>query len=280
MAKEEEKALANKAKAAVGGVIDFSQDVGAGMEGVDKDSMAIPFLRVLQSNSPQVLKANGEYIDGAEAGMLLNTATRKVYDGTKGVVLLPCAFQRRFIQWGPRGSDRGYSGEFMPEQVDALQDQGLVVRHEEDGRLYRLEEVGEKPHEKKTDRMVDTRSHFCNMVDEDGNGEQVLLALSSTQIKKSKQMMAMVNSAKIDTPNGKVKPPTWMNRIKLTTVAESNDDGDWYGVQFVADGFIEDQGLYDAGKAFYDAIGAGDVKADHSKGEGAGGTSGNKGGKF
>lgn len=268
--KEEEKAVAAQAKTAVGAALDFSADVGAGMEGVDKDSFAIPFLRVLQSNSPQVNEANGEYIEGARAGMLLNTATRQVYDGKEGLTILPCAFQRRFIQWGPRGSDRGYMGEFMPEQVDALMEQGLVVRSEEDNRLYRLDEPGETPHEKRTDRMVDTRSHFCIVIDPDGNFGQVLLALSSTQIKKSKQLMATMKNAKVDTAQGKVTPPTWMNKIKLTTVAESNDDGDWYGVQFSADGFIETQDLYDAGKAFNKDIEEGRVQADHSKGDDGG----------
>ena len=130
-----------------------------------------------------------------------------------------------------------------------------------------LDEIGETPHEKKTDRMVDTRSHFCIMITPDGFG-QVLLALSSTQIKKSKQMMTMLNNAKIDTPDGKVTPPTWMNRISMTTVAESNDEGDWYGVQFTADGFIEEQNLYDAGKKFNVDIAEGRAKADHAKGEG------------
>jgi len=279
MAKEEEKAVAQKAKTAVGG-LNFQDDIGAGMEGVDKDSLAIPFLRVLQSNSPQVNEAHGEYIEGAKAGMFLNTATREVYDGKEGITILPCAFQRRFIQWGPRGSGRGYMGEFLPEQVEALQEQELVVRHEEDGRLYRLDEVGETPHEKRTDRMVDTRSHFCIHDKGDEGFGQVLFALASTQIKKSKQLMSMLNNAKVETPSGNVTPPTWMNRIKVTTVAESNDDGDWYGIQVVADGFIDQQDLYDAGKAFNQSIADGKVKADHSKGEDAGGSGGAGKGKF
>lgn len=278
---DEEKQLATKAKTAVGGIANFSADAGAGMEGADKDSFAIPFLRVLQPTSPQINEADGQYVEGAKGGMLFNTTTREVYDGKEGVVILPCAFQRRFIQWGPRGSDRGYLGEYLPEEIDALQEQGLVVRDEEDRKLYRLSEVGEKPHEKKTDRVVDTRSHFCIVLDKKGRFlGRMLLALTSTQIKKSKQMMTMVDNARIDVDGVPTKPPTWMNRIIMTTVPESNDDGNWFGVQFAADGFIDTQELYDSGKAFHASIKDGKAKADHSKGEGEAGPGGGSGTSF
>jgi len=274
--KAAEKEVATKAKTAVGGALDFSSDIGAGMEGADKDSYAIPFLRVLQTNSPQVNEANGAYIEGAKAGMILNTATRQVYDGKEGVLLMPCAFQRRFIRWAPRGADQGYKGEYLPDEVKALEDSEMAVRHE--GRLYALDELGETPHEKKTDRLSDTRSHFCIL--DDGEGfHEALLALASTQIKKSKQLMSMMSAAKIETENGKVTPPTWMNKIRMTTVPESNDEGDWHGVQFIGEGFIETQDLYDAGKKFYETVSEGKARADYSADEEAGGGDA-KGGKF
>ena len=268
MAKKEEQELAEKPSSAV--ALNFEGDVGAGMEGVGIDELATPFLRVLQSNSPQVNEAKGEYIKGARPGMFLNTATRQVFDGKEGVIIMPCAFQRRFIQWGPRGSDRGYMGELTVEEVNKLQDAGLIVRNEEDGRLYRLDKAGDTPHEKTHDRVVDTRSHFCIMEDEDGNFGPVLFALSSTQIKKSKQMMSMLKMVKVETANGKTTPPTWMNRVRVTTVAESNDEGDWYGVQFEGDGFIESQALYDAGKKLNADVVEGRARADHAKDEDGG----------
>lgn len=258
--RNENKAVAKKAATGVG-TLNFEGDVGAGMEGADKDSYAIPFLRVLQSTSPQVNEARGEYIEGAKPGMLLNTATRKIYDGKEGLVLLPCAFQRRFIRWAPRGDSNGFKGELLPEDVNQLEADGMALRHE--GRLYALDEKGETPHEKTTDTLSDTRSHFCIVCDEDGHS-QALLALTSTQIKKSKQLMSLLSAAKVETSNGKVTPPTWMNKVRITTVHESNDEGDWYGVMFTGEGFIEQQDLYDAGKAFYEAVSEGKAKADHN----------------
>ena len=93
----------------------------------------------------------------------------------------------------------------------------------------------------------------------------MLLPLSSTQIKRSKQLMSMLSSAKVQGPKGLVTPPTWMNKIKITTGLESNDQGSWYGVRLEADGFIQDKDLYEAGKAFHEAIAAGEAKANFAE---------------
>lgn len=241
---------------------DFMADVGGGMEGADKDSFAIPFLRVLQKISPQCDEADAAYVEGAKGGMLFNSVTGKLYDGKEGVTFLPCAFQRRFLQWAPRGAEgAGFRGELMPEDVAQMRADQRVV--ELDGRLFVADADGDVS-EKKSDRLMDTRSHFGLLVD-DESITQVLLPLSSTQIKKSKQLMSMLSSAKVQGPQGMVTPPTWMNRIKITTVLESNDQGSWYGVRFEADGFIQDKGLYEAGKAFHEAIAAGEAKANFAE---------------
>ena len=181
-----------------------------------------------------------------------------------GVHFLPCAFQRRFIQWAPRGAEGGYKGEVLPENIDALRTAGKLV--ELDGKLYVPDENGNVS-EKKSDRLVDTRSHYGLIVGEDGSVAMVLLALSSTQIKKSKRLMSILNEAKVAGPNGFVTPPTWMNRVKLTTVLENNDEGTWHGVRFEADGFIGSQELYEAGKTFHNAIAKGAARANFAEGE-------------
>jgi hypothetical protein len=243
---------------------DFEADAGAGMEGTDSDSFAIPFLRILQKLSPQCDETNAEFVEGAKAGMMFNSVTGKLYDGKEGVHFLPCAFQRRFIQWAPRGAEGGFKGEFMPEDIAAMRAEGKIV--ELDGRLFVADDSGNVS-EKKSDKVVDTRSHFGLVVDADGDAAMALLPLSSTQIKKSKRLMSILNEAKVKGANGLVTPPTWMSKVKLTTVLESNDEGSWYGVRFEADGFIDSKDLYEAGKAFHDAVSKGERGADFTESE-------------
>lgn len=234
--------------------VDFTQDAGSGMEHTDRDAFAIPFLRVLQKGSSQVDDTNPARIKTAKAGMLINTVTNALYSGETGVIFLPCAYQRRFIQWGPRAGDGGYRGEWLPEDVARMRASGEVV--EEDGRLF----MGEA-NEKKSDRLTDTRSHYGLVVDDDGSVAQVILALASTQIKKSKQLMSMLSSVRAKTSAGLVTPPTWMNRVRITTVAESNEQGSWYGVKFALEGFITDSELYTTAKNFHDTVMAGQTQA-------------------
>ena len=225
---------------------DFASDSGAGMDNADRDSFAIPFLRVLQKISPQCDEGDAQYVEGARGGMLFNSVTQKVYDGKIGVIFLPCAFQRRFIQWGPRsGEGQGYKGDFTVDQVNEMRAAGQL--HEDAG-VITLD----------GDRLVDTRSHFGLLIDDEAV-TQVILALSSTQIKKSKQLMSMLSSARI---NGQ-QPPTWMNKIRITSVSESNDKGSWYGLRFEAEGFIESAALYEAGKSFHSTVSAGEAKVSY-----------------
>lgn len=240
---------------------DISADLGGGMEEADKDSFAIPFLRVLQKISPQCDEAEAAYIEGAKGGMLFNSVTGELYDGKEGVTFLPCAFQRRFLRWAPRGSEGGFKGEYTPEEVAELQGRGQVVEHE--GRLYFPAEDGTVS-DKKCDRLSDTRAHYGIVVHGD-KATPVLLALGSTQIKKSKMLMTLLSGAKVNSGGKMVTPPTWMNRIKVTTVLESNDQGSWYGVKFEADGFVTDKALYDAGRDFHEAAKSGARKANFAE---------------
>jgi hypothetical protein len=256
--------------------MDFMADLGAGMEGADKDSYAIPFLRVLQKTSPQCDEADAAYIDSARPGMFYNSVTNKLYDGKAGVTFLPCAFQRRFMRWAPRNAENGgFKGEYMPEDVAQMRMEGKLV--EQDGRLFVPDSDGEVS-DKRSDRMADTRSHFGLVVESDGGASSVVLPLTSTQIKKSKQLMSMLSAVKVQGPSGMVTPPTWLNRIKLTTVLESNDQGSWYGVRVEGDGFVDNAELYAAGKDFHAAIVAGEAKANYAEAEDV--ANPDRGGKF
>ena len=133
--KEKGKTEVAAAKNTAVSTIDYAADAGAGMENTSADSFAIPFLGVIQTNSPQVDKNDAKFIKGAEAGMLLNTVTGKLYDGEKGALFVPAAYRRMFLQWGPRqGEGGGFKGEFTAEQVALLRNERKVVEFE--GRLY------------------------------------------------------------------------------------------------------------------------------------------------
>ena len=233
-------------------VIDFTADAGAGMEGADQDSFAIPFLQVLQKGSPQVDEADSAYVEGAKPGMFWESVTNRVFDGKAGIQFLQCAYQRRFVHWGPREGG-SFKGELDPARVMQMQDNGTLKEYE--GKWYFPLDDG-TVHEKRCDYVADTRNHYGLVLTETGP-IQVVFALSSTKIKSSKQLMSMLNQVKV---NG-VTPPTWASIIRITTVPESNDKGSWHGIRFSMEGLISDPELYAYGKAFHDTIGSGSARA-------------------
>jgi len=234
--------------------INYERDAGGGMEGTDAQSFAIPFLGILQKGSPQIEDGNAKFVKGARAGMFFNTVTQCLYEGKDtGVILVPVAYQRRFIRWSPRDIGGGYRGEFKPEEVSLMRADKRVV--DMDGYLFFPAEDG-SVHEKKSDRLADTRNHYCLLIDpKTGTYDTVLFSLASTQVKKSKHLMSMLSSIKF-TRSDKTPytPPTYANKVRATTVLESNDQGSWYGVKFEIIGAVQETALYVSAKEFHNNV--------------------------
>ena len=77
-------AIATKKAAGALSNILFEDDSHAGFENVKTESLAPPILKLLQNGSAEAKKMNQNFIQGAEPGMILNTISKKLYDGTKG----------------------------------------------------------------------------------------------------------------------------------------------------------------------------------------------------
>jgi len=60
----------------------FEADANQGLGQLGMDDLAIPFLRILSDTSTQIKKRDPQYIEGAESGMIYNTLTKEIFDGT------------------------------------------------------------------------------------------------------------------------------------------------------------------------------------------------------
>ena len=85
----------------------FEADADKGSQNMTQDDLALPFLKVLGQLSPEVNKRDGKYVEGAEPGMILNSVTNEVFDGTKGVQVLPVFYERKYVEWADRGDSKG-----------------------------------------------------------------------------------------------------------------------------------------------------------------------------
>jgi hypothetical protein len=254
------------------------QYAGAGLENTNQDSFAIPFVTILQKGSPQVDEDSGNRIEGAKAGMIFNTVTGKMYDGKEGISIIPAAFRQVFLKWRPRGADgAGFGGEYPTERIAEMRARGEVVEFE--GRLYTPNTDGTPPNPKRNDRYADTRNHYIIVVEPDGSYQQALLSLTSTQVRKSKNLLAALAAVKRRSHDGKmVTPATFDNLVRMTTVPESNDQGTWYGVKFEVIGPVPENrdDLFEAALEFNQLVKKDDVKVkyvdDMDDGGGRGGS--------
>lgn len=265
-------AVAAETSTAVAAVAD--QDIfahaGFGIEGTTADDFAIPFLSVLQKGSPQCDEEDGAFIEGAKAGMFFDNVNMRMFDGKAGVRFVPVAYRRVYLHWGARGTEgAGFKGELSVEQVEKMRDQGLIK--EMDGKLLMPLPDGSL-HEKKSDRVSDTRNWYVLLLDEDGSWRTALISLTSTQIKKSKVLMSMIQSVKVKDGAGVPRPvaPYW-NVIRASTVGESNDKGTWHGWRFERVGDTAGmKQLHAEAVAFAESIRAGRVQARYEEPAGGG----------
>jgi len=233
---------------------DFEADgADAGFENADKDSFAIPMLKVLQSMSPQCVEGKPEYDREARPGMLLNTVTEEKLDGEEGREVIPVFYTRKFIEWeSPKPNS------------------GLVAIHDVKTGLKLLETCtrDDKNNEVLPNGhcLVDVREYCLLDVTDSTIGSPVMVGMSKSQLKVSKRWITTMDGIKLKGKDGIFTAPIYSHRYRMTTVSETNNDGDVYKnwkVQLI--GPVEDAEQYAAAKAFREALASGKAKADHNQ---------------
>ena len=226
-------------------------DAGAGFEEASSTSYAIPFLQILQSMSPQCKKSDGAYIKGAEEGMLFNTVTQEVFDGEQGIIVIPCHFSQRYVEWKARETGGGFVKEHQS---------GSVPETSKDDKGRDILPNG--------NTLVDTRNHYVMIETKDGGLTPAIIAMTSTQLKKSRQWMSKMQGIKIKDKAGNfVTAPMMSRKYKLTTVPESNEKGSWYGFKTELEGLVEDVAEYKAAQEFRNAVRQGQAQAKYKEDE-------------
>ena len=270
MAEKNENKLAKKEAAgalALPGGYDYGNDAGSGWENTGTEDFTIPFLAVLQSNSPQIAETEAEYIEGAKAGMLMNTATQELFDGKDGVELVPCYTEHLFVEWRNRQTD---GGGFIGIHTT---DSDIVARAKAASTQfgkYTVPVEGGVDHD-----LVETFYIYGMIVAGDDIVGPCMVSFSSTKIKAYKGIMTPLRQVK-------GRPPLFAFKLKIVTVAEKNTKGSYYNFKIVPAGgsavdslIAPDHPFVLAGKEFKDQVAEGKAKIDHGGGN-AGDGSGNE----
>jgi hypothetical protein len=194
---------------------DYGDDAGRGMEHTDASDLKIPYLAVLQKGSPECDETDDAYIPDAKPGMLMNSVTKELYDGKKGVIFVPCHKAHCYVEWRTREQGGGLA---------ARHDKNSPFVHDckkASGKTY-----GTIPTPEGTE-LVETKYLTGYLLDDENSTDPstiIVLSFSSTKLKKFQEIYTAMNTVK-------GKPPLYAHRLRVTTVPEKNQHGSWYNFQ-------------------------------------------------
>lgn len=246
--------VAVKQEAGAVAAINIEQFADEGFENVDSKSLALPFLKVLGQLSPQVTQGDSQFISEARAGMIYNTVTDELYDGAKGITVVPCYYKLEYIEWKDREK-----GAVAPINVYSADSDIMSKTTRGDDGKDRLENGN---------YIEETASHYVLVVETDKTST-ALLTMKSTQRKKSKKWNSMMMSLRQKKKNGVgfFKPAPFTQRYSLKTVLEKNNLGSWFGWEIEHLGVVENEETMKAAFDFYESCKKGAVRVNHNKEE-------------
>ena len=216
----------------------YEGDAHAGFENVKTSSLALPILKLLQNGSGEAQKRNQNYVEGAEPGMFLNTVTKKLYDGAKGIEVIPCHYKLEYQEWADFGTGSG-----RPENIFDANSDILSKTKNENGK-DRLE----------NGNYIQTVGQHYVLIREGNSTENALISMSSSQGKVSRKWNSMMMSITLDGKNGPYTPPSFSHKYKLTSVLNSGKGNQWYGFNVTQVGPVEEPALYERAKKFYTSL--------------------------
>tara|TARA_B100000745_G_scaffold289041_1_gene226902 strand:- start:147 stop:920 length:774 start_codon:yes stop_codon:yes gene_type:complete len=243
----EETNVVKKEKAGAIAISNFEIDSGKGLGNISQEDLALPFLKILGQLSPEVNKRDGKYVKGAEPGMIFNSVTGELYDGAKGIQVVPCHYKLEYIEWRDRGEGSG-----APVAIHSSSSDVMTKTTRDASFKDRL------PNGNYIER---TASHFVIV-----NGQTpstALIAMKSTQLKISRKWNSMMAGIRLKGKNGLFTPASFSHIYQLKTIQQSNDKGTWFGWEVSKIGPVQDTTLYQQAKTFAENVSKGDVKVKH-----------------
>ena len=227
----------------------FEDDAAKGLGKIGQEDLALPFLKILGQLSPEVNKRDGKYVEGAEPGMIFNSVSGELYDGVKGIDVIPCFYKLEYIEWKDRGEGLGAPVAIYDSSSDIMS--------------KTTPDANYKDRLPNGNYIEKTASHFVIVAGD--SPSTALISMKSTQLKISRKWNSMMSGIKMKGANGMFTPASFSHIYKLKTTQMSNDKGTWFGWEVSKVGPVTDKGLYDQAKAFSENISKGSVKAKHGE---------------
>ena len=231
----------------------FEVDAGLGNSEVDSEVLSIPFLKTNLSNTIQ------EENRGSLKGDLYNTVDGQIYDGKKGILVIPCHFQRRWIQWSPIDDDQRAPIAIFEKASDCPPTERLK-KDEKDNKDYLLDGSGHY--------VEETHQHYVLICKDDGTLDAVMIAMKSTSLKASRNWNALIKTRRFPKSDGtSFNPPRFSHIYRLNTVMQSNGTMSYAVWNAKLEKQVSNINAYNEAKMFQQSIQKGEVEVKHEQEE-------------
>jgi len=234
----DEKQIAVKQEAGLPSTIDFEADAGSGFENLVEKSVTLPILKLLQNGSAEAKKRDPKYVTGAEPGMLYNTVTGKLYDGEKGVQVIPCFLDFEYQEWADFGTGSGRPEKIYPAESKILDETTKDAQNRD-----RLP----------NGNYIQTAAQWFVIVSDAKGSETVMMSFYGTQLPVSRKWNAAQLSISFDGKKGPYTPARYSHIWKLSTIAKSGKGNTWYVYKYELAhklDSVKDANLYNRAKQF------------------------------
>lgn len=193
---------------------DYGEMGGVGFEDTKGSDLSIPFINLLQSNSPEVEE---ELVEGAKTGDMLNTVTGELIKGDSGFVFLPVHKEEAWVEWVPRTKGGGFVGMHDPagevvQDLIAKNGGSRIPPKGSDGKRIAFRHNGNE--------VIESYYVYGLILNSEGTEVEsfAVISFSSTKIKPYRDWLTSMFLLK-------GKPPMFANRARFKSVKQKNESG-------------------------------------------------------
>jgi hypothetical protein len=188
---------------------DLAMYAGEGLEHVTAADVLIPRISILQALSPQVQKGGPAYIAGAGVGDMADVSTGELINPP--LIFIPVRYSMQWLEWAPRSVG------------------GLVAIHDTPAILQQCEKDSRNRYVLPSGNYIAQTANFYGLNLSLGC-RRSFISMSSTQLKKARRWLSLATFERLEAPDGRTfTPPLYYRTYMLTTVQESNAQGQWMG---------------------------------------------------
>lgn len=260
MAKKPSPNIPAKAEPQTAALVNYADYEGAGFENQTQDDLLIPFINLLQTNSPLV-----EEREDAKPGMFFNTVTEEV---STELLVVPAFTRHEFVAWVPREKGGGFAGTYAPNCEEVI----LAKEQAPEFNALTLPNGNE---------LQETFTVYCVLTTEAGDvAGMAVVPFASTKIKAYRKFMSRLRMFQPKRQDGtRFTPPLFAYVARMRSVKDENQHGKFYNVSLeaavdndLASSLLNaDDPRFVAGADLYHMVKSGEATANYEKMAPAGG---------